>query len=111
MDDIWIAFFVAVLSPAVLAFLTQWSARTARREDWKRQDEVAAAAVQAANKLAEESRRAAQNTDSKLEHVVKLTNSNHEELKKEIAAYKDEIRVLNERLLESKGKEGRTETT
>lgn len=43
---------IAVLSPSLLAVLTAWIQRKAKREDWRRQDEVAARVVGAAVRTA-----------------------------------------------------------
>lgn len=44
---------IAVVSPGILALLTGWQNSKGKREDWRRQDEVAARAEAAAEKVSE----------------------------------------------------------
>lgn len=52
MDSLWVALLVAVIGPAVLSFLTNRQRRADKREDWARQDAVAAKVDAAARQAA-----------------------------------------------------------
>lgn len=54
MENVYLALIVAIpalLSPLLLAWLTNWNARKDRKQDWQRQDEVASRAAEASRKL------------------------------------------------------------
>jgi len=85
VSGLWVALVVAVVGPAVLSWLSSRQRRAEKREDWARQDAVAAKVDAAAVKAAEAAElllaanervaKAAADTNSKLDVIHVLVNS------------------------------------
>jgi len=79
MNTILVAVIVSVVSPMLLAYLTNRQRRMEKREDWARQDEVARRAEEAAELLVASNAKVAEATEQtqqKLDVIHILVNSN-----------------------------------
>lgn len=79
VEVIVVAVIVSVIAPMVVGVMTNRQRRAEKREDWARQDAVAAQAAQAARLLLAENekvREAAESTQQKLDVIHVLVNSN-----------------------------------
>ncbi len=107
-EGIWLAMIVALttaitttVTPVTMALLTARAARADRREDWMRQDAVAAKAAEAAKLLIAANQRveaSARGTTEKLDDIHVLVNSNMSALKEALVTAKQEISDLKSTL-------------
>lgn len=101
MSNVLAIVVASLVSPAVLAVITSRIARSNKREDWRRSDEVATQAAEAARLLLVENRKVAATaavTNGKLDVIHTLVNSNMTAaMQAQLAALKAQL-VLMDRL-------------
>jgi hypothetical protein len=93
-DTIVVAMLVSVIAPVIAGVVTSLLHRSEKREDWRRQDEVADRAIEAADLLREATVLAAAETNGRLDTItgvvdevhVLVNNNMTEALKSELAA-------------------------
>ena len=106
MDAVWVALIVAVIGPALLSWLTGRQRRAERREDYERQDAVAAKVEEAAQAAAD----AAASTGEQLQQIHTLVNSNMTaEMQARLVATQGQL-VLMRRVLELNEEAGQRPT-
>lgn len=93
MDPAWVAAIGAVLATVLLPLLQDRARRREKREDWARQDQVAAAAAESSRKLLA----ATAESSDKLDVIHTLTNSAYlAALQAELAALEGQVALTRE---------------
>jgi|GEM_PF-2731212 hypothetical protein len=91
---------VAIVAPVILALILGWQQRRAKREDWAREDAVAAKAAEAARLLLAANERVAETTqvtNDKLDVIHTLVNSNvTKEMEARLEGSRREVAALRE---------------
>lgn len=103
-EAIALALIVSVIAPTILAWLTNRNRRAEKTEDWKRLDDVAARAAEAARLLAAEQKRVAEATKTasdKLDTIVTTTAVIHTLVNSSLTAAIERQLFLAKRLLET----------
>jgi hypothetical protein len=94
-----VALIVSLISPMVLGYLTNRARMADKREDWARQDAVAAQAAEAAALLLEQNKQVAETaieTNRKLDVVHVLVNSDMtSSLRAQLVALRGQVVVLH----------------
>lgn len=99
-EAIWLAVIVSVVAPTLTAIVTNWQLRMTRREDYRRQDEVARRAkeaVDAASSAAIAVTNIAKVTNTKLSQIKALVDGGWTgSIRATLESAKRELTLLNE---------------